>query len=49
MINIAISNAGSEGMVQDVILIGAPVTGDPNEWKCFEKVVSGRIVNGYCK
>ncbi|KXJ16332.1 transmembrane and coiled-coil domain-containing protein 4 [Exaiptasia diaphana] len=35
------------GIVQDVIMIGAPVTGDPSEWRGLEKVVAGRIVNCY--
>lgn len=38
-----------EGIIEDVILLGAPVTGHPESWQPFEKVVSGRIVNGYCK
>ncbi|ELU07125.1 hypothetical protein CAPTEDRAFT_150011 [Capitella teleta] len=38
-----------EGIIEDVILLGAPVTGHAESWQPFEKVVSGRIVNGYCK
>lgn len=38
-----------EGIVQDVILIGAPCTAQANEWNKFKKVVAGRIVNGYCR
>ncbi|CAH7440920.1 Tmco4 [Phodopus roborovskii] len=34
---------------QDVVLLGAPVEGDPKHWEPFRKVVSGRIVNGYCR
>ena len=39
----------SAGIVQDVILLGAPVSGHPAEWKKFAEVVSGRIINGYCQ
>lgn len=39
----------SEGIVQDAILIGAPVTGSAKEWSRFARVVSGRLVNGYCR
>ncbi|XP_074654422.1 transmembrane and coiled-coil domain-containing protein 4-like [Tubulanus polymorphus] len=40
---------GSEGIVEDVILLGAPITGDLKQWSLLSKVVSGRIVNGYCR
>ncbi|KAJ8321020.1 hypothetical protein KUTeg_002607, partial [Tegillarca granosa] len=40
---------GSEGIVEDVILLGAPVTGNPKEWKPLTRVVAGRIINGYCR
>ncbi|XP_018016675.1 transmembrane and coiled-coil domain-containing protein 4 [Hyalella azteca] len=39
----------SAGIVQDVILLGAPVTACPTNWKPFGTVVSGRIINGYCQ
>jgi len=38
----------SEGIVQDAILLGAPVSGSLEYWRKFNKVVSGRLVNGYC-
>lgn len=38
----------SEGIVQDAILLGTPVSGSLEYWSKFNKVVSGRIVNGYC-
>ncbi|CAO2589703.1 Transmembrane and coiled-coil domain-containing protein 4 [Lemmus lemmus] len=38
-----------QGIIQDVVLLGAPVEGDPKYWEPFRKVVSGRIVNGYCR
>lgn len=39
----------SEGIVQDAYLFGAPVSGSLEYWRKFSKVVSGRIVNGYCR
>uniref|UniRef100_I3N8Z0 Transmembrane and coiled-coil domains 4 n=1 Tax=Ictidomys tridecemlineatus TaxID=43179 RepID=I3N8Z0_ICTTR len=38
-----------QGIIEDVILLGAPVEGDPKHWEPFQKVVSGRIVNGYSR
>ncbi|KAH9514075.1 Transmembrane and coiled-coil domain-containing protein 4 [Bulinus truncatus] len=40
---------GGEGIVEDVILLGTPATGDPAVWASFTKVVAGKIVNGYCR
>lgn len=40
---------GCEGIIQDVILLGAPVPGSPQNWKPFARVVSGKIINGYCR
>lgn len=37
----------SEGIVGDVVLLGAPVTAAPDQWRALGRVVSGRIVNGY--
>ena len=39
----------SEGIIQDVILLGAPVSGSFQNWKSFSRIISGRIVNGYCR
>uniref|UniRef100_A0A3B5LF54 Uncharacterized protein n=1 Tax=Xiphophorus couchianus TaxID=32473 RepID=A0A3B5LF54_9TELE len=38
----------SEGVVEDVVLLGAPVDGSEKSWERMVKVVAGRIVNGYC-
>ncbi|XP_048206333.1 transmembrane and coiled-coil domain-containing protein 4 [Perognathus longimembris pacificus] len=38
-----------QGIIEDVVLLGAPVEGDPRRWEPFRKVVSGRIVNGYSR
>lgn len=40
---------GGEGLIEDVILLGAPVSGDPNSWMPFSKIVAGKIVNGYSR
>ncbi|XP_052226436.1 transmembrane and coiled-coil domain-containing protein 4-like isoform X3 [Dreissena polymorpha] len=40
---------GGEGLVEEVILLGAPVSGDVKLWKPLERIVSGKIVNGYSR
>ncbi|XP_068018808.1 transmembrane and coiled-coil domain-containing protein 4 isoform X1 [Melanerpes formicivorus] len=40
---------GCEGIIEDVVLLGAPVEGDAKHWKAITRVVSGRIINGYCR
>ncbi|KAG7520546.1 hypothetical protein JOB18_031593 [Solea senegalensis] len=40
---------GSEGVVEDVVLLGAPVDGSEKAWKRMTGVVAGKIVNGYCR
>ncbi|XP_074233377.1 transmembrane and coiled-coil domain-containing protein 4 isoform X2 [Camelus bactrianus] len=37
-----------QGIIEDVVLLGAPVEGEAKHWEPFRKVVSGRIINGYC-
>ncbi|NXD86677.1 TMCO4 protein, partial [Halcyon senegalensis] len=39
----------SQGIIEDVVLLGAPVEGEAKHWKAITKVVSGRIINGYCR
>ncbi|XP_071623491.1 transmembrane and coiled-coil domain-containing protein 4 isoform X2 [Heliangelus exortis] len=39
----------SQGIIEDVVLLGAPVEGEAKHWKALMKVVSGRIMNGYCR
>ncbi|KAM3921252.1 transmembrane and coiled-coil domain-containing protein 4 [Leptodactylus fuscus] len=41
--------ADAEGIIEDVVLLGAPVEGDVKKWKPLTRVVSGRIINGYCR
>lgn len=36
-------------MVEDVVLLGAPVDGSEKSWEKMVKVVAGKIVNGYCR
>ncbi|KAF8777697.1 Transmembrane and coiled-coil like protein [Argiope bruennichi] len=38
-----------EGIIEDAIMLGAPVTAHPQSWQELAKVVNGRIVNGYCR
>ncbi|KAM7404313.1 hypothetical protein PAMP_011674 [Pampus punctatissimus] len=43
------NDQGSEGVVEDVVLLGAPVDGSEKAWEGITRVVSGKIVNGYCR
>lgn len=43
------NDQGSEGVVEDVVLLGAPVDGSEKAWERITRVVAGRIVNGYCR
>uniref|UniRef100_A0A0R3RQC3 DUF726 domain-containing protein n=1 Tax=Elaeophora elaphi TaxID=1147741 RepID=A0A0R3RQC3_9BILA len=36
------------GIVNDVVLLGAPVTASPIQWQQISQIVGGRIINGYC-
>lgn len=38
-----------KGIIENVVLLGAPVEGDARNWKPFPRVVSGKIINGYCR
>ncbi|XP_045204064.2 transmembrane and coiled-coil domain-containing protein 4-like isoform X2 [Mercenaria mercenaria] len=40
---------GGEGLIEDVVLLGAPVSGDPKNWRPLIKVIGGKIVNGYAR
>uniref|UniRef100_A0A0K0CXB5 Transmembrane and coiled-coil domain-containing protein 4 n=1 Tax=Angiostrongylus cantonensis TaxID=6313 RepID=A0A0K0CXB5_ANGCA len=41
--------AESAGIIEDVILLGAPVSASPKQWSQLCSVVGGRIINGYCE
>ncbi|KAK9954607.1 hypothetical protein ABG768_016659 [Culter alburnus] len=43
------NDQGSEGVVEDVVLLGAPVDGSEKTWQRLSRVVAGKIVNGYCR
>lgn len=50
MVNLFSSvRSGSEGVVEDVVLLGAPVDGSEKAWERMTRVVAGKIVNGYCR
>ena len=38
---------GGQGIVQDAVLIGTPVTGNPTEWRPLLDVVAGRLINAF--
>ncbi|OWF40311.1 transmembrane and coiled-coil domain-containing protein 4-like [Mizuhopecten yessoensis] len=40
---------GGEGIIEDAVLLGAPVSGDPKLWSSLTRVVGGKIINGYCR
>jgi hypothetical protein len=39
----------SQGVVENAILLGAPVSGNSDDWVALTKVVAGRLVNGYSR
>lgn len=43
------SRKGSEGIIQDVCLLGAPVPYKKEVWDLFPRIVAGKIYNGYCR
>lgn len=36
-----------QGIIEDIILMGAPIPAGEQEWSSFDKVVAGKIVNAY--
>ena len=36
------------GIIEDVVLLGAPVSASPKQWRQICTVVGGRVINGYC-
>lgn len=44
-----VKRKGSEGIIEDVVLLGAPVSGSVKHWEKLSHVVAGRIINGYCR
>ena len=37
------------GIVENAILLGAPVSANSDDWAVLTKVVVGRLVNGYSR
>lgn len=44
----ALAEKGGVGIIEDAILLGAPVSADVNRWRCAGQVVAGKLINGYC-
>ena len=40
---------GARGIIQDVVLLGAPVSTTEERWRMARRVVAGRLVNGYSR
>lgn len=43
----SLASRNALGIVENVLLLGAPVSADPERWKRVTPVVAGRIINGY--
>lgn len=43
----SLASRGANGIVENVFLMGAAVSAEPDRWKRVRGVVAGRIVNGY--
>ncbi|XP_028405500.1 transmembrane and coiled-coil domain-containing protein 4-like [Dendronephthya gigantea] len=43
------AHADSGGIVQNVIVLGAPVSGNADKWQRLTDVVAGTIFNGFCR
>ena len=44
---LTLAKRGAIGLVEDVLLMGAPVPSDPEQWRVMRSVVSGRLINVY--
>ena len=40
---------GARGIVQDVVLLGAPVSTTEERWRMARRAVAGRLINGYSR
>merc|ERR1719370_1507666 len=40
---------GAFGIVENVVILGAPLPGDAASWRHVTKMVAGRVINGYCR
>ena len=43
------AHGDSGGIIQNVIVVGAPVSGNSEKWQKFSDVVAGTIFNGFCR
>ncbi len=43
------AHADAAGIIQNVIVLGAPVSGNAEKWQQFSDVVAGTIFNGFCR
>lgn len=39
----------SEGIIENAVLLGAPVSAAPERWAKILPIVSGKLINGYCQ
>lgn len=44
-----LARTGDKGIIHHAILIGGAVTADPDRWNRVHTVVSGKLINGYCR
>ncbi|KAJ9610800.1 hypothetical protein H2200_005577 [Cladophialophora chaetospira] len=44
---LTLAKRGAFGLVEDVVLMGAPVPSDEEQWRAMRSVVSGRLINVY--
>ena len=38
-----------QGVIENAYLMGTPVSGSPTDWRAFDRVVAGKIVNAYIR
>ena len=46
---LTLAKRGAFGLVDNVVLMGAPVPSDAEQWRAMRSVVSGRLINVYSK
>ena len=44
-----VSRKDSEGIIENVVLLGAPVSASTDRWAKILPIISGKIINGYCR
>ncbi|EDV28684.1 uncharacterized protein TRIADDRAFT_51841 [Trichoplax adhaerens] len=43
------NHSDCKGIIENVILLGTPVTGSTKQWNEIAELVAGKVVNGYCR